>query len=283
MSKELFLKCKDHSVSGEEFELLYDKELDMLITSPIPDISELGKYYESEDYISHTDSNTSVFDKLYQFVKRFSIQRKVKLLDSFSSNTSGKLEVLDIGCGTGDFLLGCKNNDFTVCGVEPNAKARSLSESKLESTIYADISELEEKKFDCITMWHVLEHIPNLSAYLVTLESLLKKDGVLIVAVPNFKSYDATHYQNFWAAYDVPRHLSHFSMNSISKLFSNVNMKAESQLPMIFDSFYVALLSEKYKNGKSNLLKAFFIGLVSNLKAMRSGQYSSLIYIIKNN
>ena len=283
MSKELFLKCKDHSVSGEEFELLYDKELDMLITSPSPDISELGKYYESEEYISHTDSNTSVFDKLYQFVKKFSIQKKVNLLNSFRSNTSKKVIVLDIGCGTGDFLLGCKNSDFTVCGVEPNAKAKSLSESKLGSTVYADISELEGKKFDCITMWHVLEHVPNLSEYLVRLKSLLKKDGVLIVAVPNFKSYDASHYKNFWAAYDVPRHLSHFSKNAISRLFLKVNMKVKNKLPLFFDSFYVALLSEKYKNGKSNWIRAFFIGLTSNLKAMRSGEYSSLIYIIKNN
>jgi predicted SAM-dependent methyltransferase len=136
---------------------------------------------------------------------------------------------------------------------------------------------------DCITMWHVLEHVPNLSEYLVRLKSLLKKDGVLIVAVPNFKSYDASHYKNFWAAYDVPRHLSHFSKNAISRLFLKVNMKVKNKLPLFFDSFYVALLSEKYKNGKSNWIRAFFIGLTSNLKAMRSGEYSSLIYIIKNN
>lgn len=283
MSKELFLRCKDHSVSGEEFELLYDIELDMLITSPIPDISELGKYYESGDYISHTDSNASFLDKLYQGVKRFSIQKKVKLLNSFLSKTSKKLTVLDIGSGTGDFLLGCKNSGFEVFGVEPNVRAKSLSESKLDSMIYTDISELEEEKFDFITMWHVLEHIPNLSEYVVHLKSLLKEDGVLIVAVPNYKSYDAVYYEKFWAAFDVPRHLSHFSMNAISRLFSNINMKVDHQLPMIFDSFYVALLSEKYKTGKSNWRKALFIGLLSNLKAWRSGEYSSLIYIIKNN
>lgn len=282
MNKELFLKCKDHSVSGEEFELFYDKENEMLITSPIPKISELSKYYESEDYISHTDSNTSFIDKVYQLVKKYSIRKKVNLLISVNSGVSENADVLDIGCGTGDFLLGCKNVNFKVCGVEPNPKAKGLAESKLNSKIFSDVSELKGKKFDCITLWHVLEHVPDLELYIDKIKSLLKEDGVLIVAVPNFKSYDAQFYNKFWAAYDVPRHLSHFSKNSISKLFLKVKMNVVKHYPMLFDSFYVALLSEKYKNGKSNLIKAFIIGLISNMKAIRSGEFSSLIYIIKN-
>lgn len=281
MSKEVFVKCKDHSVSGEEFELLYNEEFDMLITSPAPEISQLGSYYESEDYISHTDSTASVFDKVYQFVKKYSIQKKVGLLNSSRSFSSQEFNVLDIGCGTGDFLLGCKNKKFVVSGIEPNAKARALSELKLGSKIYSDISELENKKFDCITMWHVLEHIPNLSEYIDNLKRLLKKDGTLIVAVPNFKSFDASYYGKYWAAYDVPRHLSHFSKNSISRLFLKAQMKVIDRLPMKFDSFYVALLSEKYKTGSSNCLKAFYIGFLSNMKAIGTGEYSSLIYKIK--
>ena len=281
MSKEVYIKCKDHSVSGEEFELLYNEEFDMLITSPVPEMSQLGSYYESEDYISHTDSTASVFDKVYQFVKKYSIQKKVGLLNSSGSISAQDYKVLDIGCGTGDFLLGCKNKKFVVSGIEPNAKARALSELKLDSKIYSDISELENKKFDCITMWHVLEHIPNLSEYIDNLKRLLKKDGTLIVAVPNFKSFDASYYGKHWAAYDVPRHLSHFSKNAISRIFLKVQMKVIDHLPMKFDSFYVALLSEKYKTGSSNWLKAFYIGFLSNMKAIGTGEYSSLIYRIK--
>ena len=278
---EPYLKCKDHSVSGEQFELLYDKEYDMLHTSPAPQISDLGKYYESEDYISHTDSKKSFLDTIYQIVKKYTIQKKVVLLKSLIEDRKKGLNILDIGCGTGDFLLACKKNKFNVTGIEPNKGARSLSETKLNSEIVEDISKLGKAQFDCITMWHVLEHVPNLSEYIKSLKKLLKTDGVLIVAVPNFKSYDANYYQKFWAAYDVPRHLSHFSQTAIGKLFSREKIELVKTIPMKFDAYYVSILSEKNIRGKSNFIKGMYLGLKSNLKAIRTKEYSSLIYILK--
>jgi len=170
--------------------------------------------------------------------------------------------------------------------VEPNAKAKISAENKLKgafvSEIYSEIIQLNnEKQFDVITLWHVLEHVPNLDEYISTLKKLLKPNGILIVAVPNFKSFDANYYKQFWAAFDVPRHLWHFSKKSIQLLFAKQEMNILKILPMWFDSFYVSLLSEKYKHGKSNFLKAFYIGFLSNLKASRTKEYSSLIYLLK--
>jgi len=280
MSHKVYLKCKDHSVSGEEFELRYNKEFDMLSTHPVPEVSELNRYYESEDYISHTDSKKSIFDRVYQIVKNYTIGKKVELLKSSSYNDA-QLKVLDIGCGTGDFLRACKKANFEIMGVEPNEKARDLSEEKLKTDIFSTLSELGDQRFDFITMWHVLEHVPNLDEYVNCLKELLKENGSLIIAVPNFKSFDAIHYGQYWAAFDVPRHLSHFSKVSISKLFADVGLQVQKHVPMKFDSFYVSLLSEKYKRGFVNPVNAFFVGFVSNLKAIRSGEYSSLIYILK--
>jgi len=284
-----YLACKDYTVSRETFTIFIDKESELLITSPRPDDQDLGRYYESKDYISHSNSKKSFIDKVYQIVRNYTIKQKVKLIDSL--NAVDKV-ILDIGSGTGDFLASCQKSGWNVTGVEPNKNARVLTEAKLETSnckIYNSIEEiqsqaqnLEHGTYDIITMWHVLEHVPNLTDYISSLKRLLKPNGTLIVAVPNYKSFDATHYNEYWAAYDVPRHLWHFSKTAIKKLFQQENMKVIEELPMKFDSYYVSLLSEKYKTGMSNFLKAFYIGLKSNLAAKSSKEYSSLIYIIKN-
>ena len=279
-----YLTCKDYTVSNKKFDLLYHSALEMLETFPQPKAEELSGYYESEDYISHTDSKKSAIDKLYQIVKKIALASKLERINSFK--TADK-NLLDVGCGTGDFLLTCKNNGWKVIGIEPNAKAKISAENKLTgasaSEIYSEINQLKpEAQFDVITLWHVLEHVPDLDHYIEKLKSKLKPEGVLIVAVPNFKSYDASYYKQFWAAYDVPRHLWHFSKKSIQGLFAKHKMNVVKISPMLFDSFYVSLLSEKNKNGKSNFLKAFYVGLLSNIKAMRTKEYSSLIYVIKN-
>jgi 2-polyprenyl-3-methyl-5-hydroxy-6-metoxy-1,4-benzoquinol methylase len=248
----------------------------MLITSPKPATENLSKYYESEEYISHTDSKKGIVSYLYQTVKKRALQKKVALINSLN-NGAGTL--LDIGAGTGDFLKQAKEVNWKVSGVEPNEGAKKLAEEK-GINLQESINDLNGKTFDVITMWHVLEHVPNLEETISTIEKLLKPGGTLIIAVPNYKSFDANHYKEHWAAYDVPRHLWHFSQTSMQKLFSK-NLQLLKTKPMIFDSFYVSLLSEKNKTGKQNLIKAFFVGLKSNLSAWKTKEYSSLIYCFK--
>ena len=278
-NKKHFLTVKDYSVSQEAFDLYHDATLDMLITSPQPSLENLGRYYESPDYISHTDSKRSLFEKAYHFVKSIALKNKLNLIKSCNPN-KGKL--LDIGAGTGDFLLTAKENGWSTIGVEPSEKAKAIAIQKgIEFVV--ETQELESHSFDVITMWHVLEHVPNLDNQIKELKRLVKPNGTVIIAVPNFKSYDAKYYGKFWAAYDVPIHFWHFSKTAIKILFEIEEIKLEKVLPMKFDSFYVSLLSEKYKNGKMNFIKAFWIGLVSNWKANRSLEFSSHIYVLKNN
>lgn len=278
-NKKHFLTVKDHSVSKEIFDLYHDETLDMLITHPKPSLESLGKYYESEDYISHTDNKRSLFEKAYHFVKQIALKNKLDLINSFQPS---KGRILDIGAGTGDFLLTAQENGWQTIGVEPSPKAKGIAIKKGISFV-DDTKELESHSFDTITMWHVLEHVPDLDAQIKELKRLLKQNGTLIIAVPNYKSFDAKHYGAFWAAYDVPIHFWHFSKKSIQLLFAKEGMKLQKVLPMKFDSFYVSLLSEKYKSGKMNFVKAFFIGLQSNWKAKRNLEYSSHIYVLKNN
>lgn len=278
LSKKHFLTVTDYSVSQEVFELYHDEALDMLITHPQPSLENLGKYYESVDYISHTDSKRSLFEKAYHFVKGIALKNKLQLINT---EQSSKGQLLDIGAGTGDFLLVAQNDGWKTIGIEPSQKAKTIAEGKGISFV-KDTTELASKSFDCITMWHVLEHVPDLDFQIKELKRLLKTTGTLIVAVPNFKSFDAKYYQNFWAAYDVPIHFWHFSKQSIQMLFQKENMSLKKILPMKFDSFYVSLLSEKYKTGKMNFIKAFFIGLRSNWKGSQNNEYSSHIYVLKN-
>jgi 2-polyprenyl-3-methyl-5-hydroxy-6-metoxy-1,4-benzoquinol methylase len=274
----VFIKVKDNSVSKENFELLLDEELQLLKTHPQPSLDILPKYYESEDYISHTDGKRSLFEKVYQIIKSYSLSKKVSLINSLHSQ---KGSLLDIGVGTGDFLAKAKKSGWHTTGIEPNEKAKAIAISKGVS-FAQNLESIESHSFDVITMWHVLEHVPDLENQIKDLKRLLKPNGTIIIAVPNYKSFDAKYYGQFWAAYDVPRHLWHFSKTAIEKLFAKENIKLIKILPMIFDSFYVSLLSEKYKNGKMNFIKAFYIGLKSNLKAKGNLEYSSHIYVLKN-
>ena len=273
-----FLSVKDHSVSQETFDLYYDETFDMLLTHPQPSAENLGKYYESANYISHTDGNKSLFEKMYQFVKNIALKNKLNLINELSP-IKGKL--LDIGAGTGDFLLVAKNNGWETFGTEPSEKARMIAIKKGVSIIDST-SSLENHSIDIITMWHVLEHVPDLENQIKELKRLLKPNGTLLVAVPNFKSFDAKHYGEFWAAYDVPIHFWHFSKTAIKLLFEKEKMTLQKVLPMKFDAFYVSLLSEKYKKGKMNYIAAFWIGLQSNWLGYRKKEYSSHIYVLKN-
>lgn len=271
-----YLAVKDYLVSGEVFNLVYEHDLDMLKTFPQPDVENLAKYYESQEYISHTDERRGLMSNLYQIVKKWSLEKKAKLI--FEHN-SGVGSLLDIGAGTGEFLKVAKEKAWDVHGMEPNKNARQLASEK-GVELKSSLSNFQGHQFDVVTMWHVLEHIPNLEETISELSELVKPNGTLIIAVPNFKSYDAVYYKEAWAAFDVPRHLWHFSKKALVTLFSK-NFELEKTLPLIFDSFYVSLLSEKYKSGNKFSLNAIWIGLKSNLKANRSKEYSSHIYCFR--
>ena len=273
---KVYLETKDYTLTGESFKLLHDPVLDMLVTEPQPE--NLATYYESEDYISHTDAKKSLVDKIYHTVKGYNLKSKLSLIDSY---TASNKRLLDVGAGTGDFLTEAKKYGWEVAGVEPNELARLKSSEKGVALLQNLDSIPTSDKYEVITLWHVLEHLPDLESQIAKLVGLLTDNGALVVAVPNFKSFDAKYYKEFWAAFDVPRHLWHFSKRSVQSIFAKHGMKLVRTKPMFFDAFYVALLSEKYKNGKQNFIRAFWIGLMSNTRALRSKEYSSLIYILK--
>ena len=269
--------CKDHMLTGESFSITQCSNCSFLFTNPRPIAENIGKYYQSEKYISHTNKANNLINLVYKFVRKFTLSQKVKLINTISSEKS----ILDFGCGTGEFLLSCKKDKWKINGFEPDNNAREKANDITKINITSNFQELKQiENVSLITLWHVLEHIPELNKTFKILKSKLSNTGKFLIAVPNYQSFDAMHYREFWAAYDVPRHLYHFSMKTMQLFLNNHGLNIYRIIPMKFDSFYVSLLSEKYKYGKSNYIKSFINGYKSNIYAKNNNNnYSSLIYI----
>ncbi|MCF8297507.1 MAG: class I SAM-dependent methyltransferase [Saprospiraceae bacterium] len=276
-----YLSCTDWFLSKEKFDLVECDNCGFIFTNPRPEENIIGKYYESEDYVSHTTEKKSVLNNIYEFVRKRKIKSKYKLI---SKEANGN-KILDIGCATGELLNYFKQKNWDTYGIEPNEKARNFAIENYELNINGEeeLKDFPDESFDVIMMWHVLEHVPLLNERIKELKRLLKPNGVIFIAIPNPDSWDAKHYKEYWAAYDVPRHLYHFTQKATKKLLERNNFRVSKIIPMKFDSFYICLLSEKYLSGSIKYLKAIKNGLKSNFYAKRNkNNYSSLIYMVKN-
>ncbi|UXP33425.1 class I SAM-dependent methyltransferase [Reichenbachiella agarivorans] len=272
------LICDDYSLTGESFAIMKCSNCQLLLTNPRPSKQSIGKYYQFKDYISHTNKGTNLTNQIYKVVRNYTIRSKSKLLDRLADKKS----ILDIGCGTGQLLSYLQANDWKVTGIEPDELARKQAINEIGNHVHEELRDLPKGKYGIITMWHVLEHVHDINDTLQIIRNLLSKQSRLVIALPNSDSYDQRFYKKHWAAYDIPRHLYHFNQATIKELMKYNSFELVETLPMKFDSFYVSLLSEKYKNGKSNYIKSFFIGLLSNRWARKNNNnYSSLIYVFK--
>lgn len=275
------LTVKDHSVSKEEFVIWQCKNCLLQFTQDVPNEESIGSYYQSSDYISHSNTSKGLVNQLYQTVRNHTLNQKANLI---IDKTVKQGTILDLGAGIGAFLNTMKQKGWEITGIEPDEGARQQAKSLFNIQLgeTTRLNKLPENSFDAITLWHVLEHVHQLHAYVERLKSLLKSKGKIFIAVPNYQSLDSSIYKSYWAAYDVPRHLYHFTPKAINNLMENHGLKVIEKKPMWFDSFYISLLSSKYKNGRTNWIGAIASGLRSNLKAMFNKNYcSSIIYIIE--
>ena len=274
--------CKDHTVSNEAFEIWQCTNCTLRFTQNVPNEQAIGPYYQSSDYVSHSDTKKGIINRLYHAVRNHTLKGKRALLDGLVGGAAPSL--LDAGAGTGAFAHTMQKHGWSVAGIEPDESARKTAQENygLDLLTPEKLTLLLTQSFDAVTLWHVLEHVHDLHNYLNSFHRVLKEDGTLIIAVPNYCSYDARVYDNCWAAYDVPRHLYHFSPKSMETLLRNHGFVVSERKPMWFDSFYVSMLSEKHRAKHGSLVRAFWNGLVSNAKALADiNKCSSLIYIAK--
>jgi 2-polyprenyl-3-methyl-5-hydroxy-6-metoxy-1,4-benzoquinol methylase len=276
-----FLSGKDHFLTRENFFIVECNSCGFRFTNPRPEENLISAYYDSPDYIAHGSSTLSPLQVLYKTARKFALRGKFSLVKKYSKGAN----LLDIGCGTGEFLHYCSKKGFTVTGIEPNEKARKFATDVLGLKVLDtyEINSLPENSFDFISMWHVLEHVHDLSERMDLVRRILTPDGILLIAVPNSNSWDAKHYNSSWAAFDLPRHLYHFTPSTMKRLLEKTGFSLLQTIPLKIDSFYISLLSEKYLRGRQNFFKAFINGFRSNLQTGKEKNYSSLIYICKIN
>jgi 2-polyprenyl-3-methyl-5-hydroxy-6-metoxy-1,4-benzoquinol methylase len=274
------MTTRDYTVTQGHFSLQQCEQCHFVVTSPRPDQNSIALYYQSDKYISHTATGRSAIDRIYLLARNYTLQSKYKLIKKYKALGS----ILDYGCGTGAFLHYIQKRNWQIAGVEPSESAAKKAHELTRTEIYNDLKQVNDR-FDVITLWHVLEHVHDLNEKLIAIKDHLEKDGILIVAVPNYKSLDAQKYGAFWAGFDVPRHLWHFTDSTMKTLLEKNGFRLIDTVPMKLDSFYVSLLSESYKHPKKTtllrMISAFLSGLSSNNTARKTGQYSSLIYIAR--
>jgi 2-polyprenyl-3-methyl-5-hydroxy-6-metoxy-1,4-benzoquinol methylase len=275
-SEKQYLHVKDYFLTQEAFDIFECAHCGLLFTVPRPASNEIGKYYQSEAYYSHQENKKGFVPRLYETIKVFNLKKKVKM--AIDGLNPGRL--LDIGCGVGDFLCQVKQNNWDIMGIEPSDGAKSIAETRLgfRPLDPAASSTLPDASFDVITLWHVLEHIDDLQFQTSEIVRLLKPNGRLIIALPNFQSFDCQYYKEKWAAWDVPRHLNHFSPDTLRSIVVSLGFVPLDTKKLIWDAYYISFLSERYGHHSVPLLRGAWVGLRSNLKARRSGMYSSLVY-----
>jgi 2-polyprenyl-3-methyl-5-hydroxy-6-metoxy-1,4-benzoquinol methylase len=283
---EKAIACKDYTVSNEIFDIWECGDCSLRFTQHIPTEDSIAPYYKSDTYISHSDTEKGFVNKIYKIARNYTLNWKIRLVKQSLGNKVKEISLLDIGSGTGAFLRKAFTAGFLVTGLEPDDGARKICKDKYDLQLEEpqNLFELTSEKYDVVTMWHVLEHVHELHQYMDQIKRVLKKDGVLLIALPNYTSLDARQYGVYWAAYDVPRHLYHFTLTALSKLAAQHGMRVQSIKSMWLDAFYIAMLSEEYKKGKSNLVAALVNGVRSNLHALKNkAACSSLVYIIRHN
>ena len=278
----LNLQLKDYFLTQEPFEIVECDDCHLLYTTPRPAADEIGKYYQSENYYSHQENKKGFIPRLYEAIKKVNIKHKFEVATNDLKLESGG-KMLEIGCGVGDFLHYAEQQGWECYGAEPSEDAVKILQTKTKIKVVKpeQIEDFPNASFDLICMWHVLEHVADLKWQIAQLKRLLKPNGRIVIALPNYQSYDAQYYKDKWAAYDVPRHLNHFSEEFMRKELNNCGLAYIKSEKLVWDSFYISYLSEQYCQHNLALLRGGWRGLLSNLKARKTGQYSSLVYVFK--
>ncbi|RYF58840.1 MAG: class I SAM-dependent methyltransferase [Cytophagaceae bacterium] len=274
-----YLTCQDQLVSQKQFAIQQCNKCQLLFTNPRPTVETIGSYYKSDTYISHDDTKKGVIDTIYRTVRSYALSQKESWIRSMNGGVGA---LLDYGCGTGAFIKECQEKGWSITGFEPDPDARQLASERVSQKILKDTNEIKSlDKLDVITLWHVLEHVADLKETLAILVDKLKTGGHLVIAVPNPASKDAAVYGSNWAAYDVPRHLYHFTPTVLTALIETYGLKLQKSLPMRFDAYYIAMLSTKHRDGKINYAESVMNGIRSNNAASKTGNYSSLTYVFR--
>ena len=268
------IETKDYLVTHESF-FVEEKEKGISFTHPVIADEEIDKYYNTTAYLSHS-SNKTLISFFFDLFSNIMVKKKT----SFMLGLGGVSAYLDYGCGIGKLISSMNKKGVASYGYDTSSLAISVCNNK-SLNASSNLDDLPNK-YDLISFWHSLEHVSDYTKVLKKTKKMLSKNGTMVVALPNYDSFDAKFYSKFWAAYDTPRHRVHFTKKGFIKAASQLGFEVVKTKPLFLDSFYISMMSEKYKQSLFYFLKGLFIGALSNLFFFFTKQASSHTYVLKN-
>ena len=278
-----FLNVPDWLVSKEVFELQQCEQCQFVFTANAPLEKDAGPYYNSEEYVEHSDTSSGLIYSVYHVARRAMLHYKYIKIKRLHA---GK-KLLDVGSGSGYFLNFMKKKGYNVTGVEISKKAVALCKKNFGIKAHSPSEFLEEKldtDYDIISLWHVFEHVYSYDAYFELFSKSLNNNGYLILALPNCDSQDARMNKSYWGAYDTPRHIWHFTSKTIELFAMGRGFKMIKKHRMPLDPFFNVMVSDSYKDKFTflplTLLKGLYSYIISLLNIEKS---SSIIYIFQKN
>ena len=258
---------------GTAYTLVRCVKCSLVYLNPRPVEESSGVFYESSEYTPFvsTGKQRSIMDRVYVAIREMNNRWKRRQIEALQPER-GRL--LDVGCGTGEFLQAMHAAGWQVRGVERDAKAAAYAVEQLQLDVVCgslDTVPLAPASFDVVTMWHVLEHLYQPHKALMQVRDVLRPGGLLVIAVPNLLSLDARYYRQNWVAFDAPRHVQHFSPKSLRSLCEMHSFAHLRTRMLPFDPFFNALMSEtviERRKGASipgRIVSTLRAGIVANV------------------
>jgi len=271
-----------------KFSLVRCNRCNFIFLNPRPDSTSIQKFYSHQDYHPFLNLNApskDLISKIYLLIRPYSIRWKRKKIH----RAKGIGSILDVGCGTGEFLFEMKRWKWEVVGIEADERGLQYARDTLGLKVFKDPEwNFPRESFDVVTFWHTLEHIHDLRGTLERIVPLLKREGLLLIAVPNISSLDFKIYKRDWVALDLPRHLYHFEPNSLKALCRSLGLEVFKYHQIPLDTFYNCLMSERLAFERSNRKTIFLFhvlrGAIVALMSLYAGilrKGSGILYYLR--
>ena len=234
------------SITGETYRVVQCSECDLRYTRPLPVPDELEAVYGQDYIIYHSVATTARRPWRLNVDALTSLYMQTLFWDrrrALLGRRPGRL--LDVGCGTGDFLLTLKQRGWNVCGTEFSDAACAMARARGIPVEQAELASVgfPDRYFDVVTLWHVLEHLEDPFATLAEVRRILRDDGLLIVEVPNSACLAFRLCKKDWFMLEVPQHVQHFTPHTLRSLLQRAGFEPVYRQNLRFWNFHIDFYS----------------------------------------
>ena len=243
-------RFEPHLVRGDlnlylpgEFQLVRCNNCELIYQNPRPLAADLMTMYPQE-YDQYQDATKREHSRILQLDRLYGLRKRSKAVMRHIER--GRL--LDVGCATGEFLNAIRDKGWEVVGVEPSPLASRWARENLDLDVKTGTLEtvaLPDESFDVVTMWNVIEHVPDPHAVLSKAYRLLRSNGLLVLTTPNFDSVDVKIFGRYWIGYELPRHFYVFSRRTLLEVVEKAGFRV-LETKCLYGSHAAAMSSVRF-------------------------------------